>query len=49
VELKDGEHDDAEDDETPGTHTGADDVKSAEDGLTDSHDDLAKSDKGNVR
>src|SRR5580704_8779672 len=41
-------HDDAEDDETPGTHTGADDVKSAEDGLTDSHDDLAKSDKGNA-
>ena len=41
-------HDDAEDDETPGTHEGADDVKSAEDGLADSHDDLAKSDKDNV-
>ena len=40
-------HDDAEDDETPGTHAGADDVKSAEDGLVDSHDDLAKSDKNN--
>ena len=40
-------HDDAEDDETPGTHEGADDVKSAEDGLADSHDDLAKSDKNN--
>ncbi len=39
--------DDAEDDETPGTHAGADDVKSAEDGLVDSHDDLAKSDKNN--
>ncbi len=38
-------HDDAEDDETPGTHAGTDDVKSAEDGLADSHDDLAKSDK----
>ena len=37
-----------EDDETPGTHEGADDVKSAEDGLADSHDDLAKSDKDNV-
>jgi preprotein translocase subunit YajC len=40
-------HDDAEDDETPGTHAGTDDVKSAEDGLADSHDDLAKSDKNN--
>ena len=41
-------HDDsAEDDETPGTHAGADGVKSAEDGLADSHDDLAKSDKKN--
>ncbi len=39
--------DDAEDDETPGTHAGTDDVKSAEDGLVDSHDDLAKSDKNN--
>ena len=38
----------AEDDETPGTHEGADGIKSAEDGLTDSHDDLAKSDKGNL-
>ena len=43
-------HDDpAEDDETPGTHEGAGGVKSAEDGLADSHDDLAKSDKDNVR
>ena len=41
-------NDDAEDDETPGTHGGTDDVKSAEDGLADSHDDLAKSDKDNV-
>jgi preprotein translocase subunit YajC len=38
----------ADEGETYGTHTGADDVKSAEDGLTDSHDDLAKSDKGNA-
>ncbi len=37
----------AEDDETPGTHEGADGVKSAEDGLADAHDDLAKSDKNN--
>jgi len=35
-------------DETPGTHEDADDVKSAEDGLEDSHDDLAKYDKDNV-
>ena len=41
-------HDDAEDDETSGTHEDSDDVKSAEDGLADSHDDLAKSDKDNV-
>ncbi len=34
-------HDDAEDDETPGTHAGTDGVNSAEDGL-------AKSDKDNV-
>ncbi len=39
--------DDAEDDETAGTHAGANGVKSAEDGLADSHDDLAKSDKNN--
>jgi preprotein translocase subunit YajC len=43
-------HDDpAEDEKTPGTHQGASDVKSAGDGLVDSHDDLAKSDKDNVR
>ena len=39
---------DAEDDETSGTHVGTGSVKSAEDGLADSHDDLAKSDKDNV-
>ncbi len=38
---------DAEDDETAGTHAGANGVKSAEDGLADSHDDLAKSEKNN--
>jgi len=38
-----------EDDETPGTHEDAHDVKSAEDGLVDSHDGLAESDKDNVR
>ena len=37
----------AEDDETAGTHAGANGVKSAEDGLADSHDDLAKSEKNN--
>ena len=39
--------DDAEDDETAGTHAGANGVNSSEDGLADSHDDLAKSDKNN--
>ena len=38
-------HEDADDEDTPGTHEDSDDVKSAGDGLTDSHDDLAKSDK----
>ncbi len=46
-DAEDYHDDDAEDDETPGTHAGAGDVKSAEDGLADSHDDLAKSDKNN--
>ncbi len=37
------------DDENAGTHEGVDDVKSAEDGLAESHDDeMAKSDKDNV-
>jgi len=40
--------DPAEDDETHGTHEDAEDVKSAEGGLADSHGDLAKSDKDNV-
>ena len=38
-------HEDADDEDTPGTHEDSDDVKSAGDGLTDSQDDLAKSDK----
>jgi preprotein translocase subunit YajC len=41
-------HDDDAEEDTHGTHEGAGGVKSAEDGLTDSHDDLAKSDKDNV-
>jgi preprotein translocase subunit YajC len=39
---------DVQDEETSGTHEHSDGVKSAEEGLADSHDDLAKSDKGNV-
>ncbi len=37
-----------EEDETSGTHDAPDDVESAEEGPTDSHDDLAKSDEDNV-
>ena len=40
-------HEDGEDEPADGTAEDSDDVKSAE-GLTDSHDDLAKSDKDNV-
>jgi preprotein translocase subunit YajC len=43
-----GYHEDAHDDEPDGTAEDSDGVKSAEGGLTDSHDDLAKSDKDNV-
>jgi preprotein translocase subunit YajC len=43
-----GEPEDVHDEETDGTSQGVDGVKSAEEGLADSHDDLAKSDKGNV-
>ena len=39
---------DVQDEETSGTYEDSDSVKSAEDGLADSHDDLAKSDKDNV-
>ena len=43
-----GYYEDAQDDENAGTPEDSDGVKSAEDGLTDSHEDLAKSDKDNV-
>ena len=43
-----GYHEDGEDEPEDGTAQDSDDVKSAEGGLTDSHDDLAKSDKDNV-
>jgi preprotein translocase subunit YajC len=50
--FEDGDPDDfnedVHDEETSGTLEDSDSVKSAEDGLADSHDDLAKSDKGNV-
>jgi preprotein translocase subunit YajC len=52
-EAEDGgfaEPEDVHDEETDGTPEDSDGVKSAEEGLADSHDDdLAKSDKGNVR
>jgi preprotein translocase subunit YajC len=41
-------YEDAQDEENAGTPEDSDGVKSAEDGLTDSHEDLAKSDKDNV-
>jgi preprotein translocase subunit YajC len=49
-EPEDGEFDEPEDvhDETDGTPGDSDGVKSAEESLADSHDDLAKSDKDNV-
>jgi preprotein translocase subunit YajC len=50
--FEDGDPDsfdeDVHDEETSGTHEDSDSVNSAEDGLADSHDDLAKSDKGNA-
>jgi preprotein translocase subunit YajC len=39
---------DIQDEQTSGTLEDSDSVKSAEGGLADSHDDLAKSDKGNA-
>jgi preprotein translocase subunit YajC len=50
-EAEDGEYaepEDIHDEETDGTPEDSDGVNSAEEGLADSHDDLAKSDKGNV-
>jgi preprotein translocase subunit YajC len=48
--FEDGDPDSFDEDvhDEPGTHEDSDSVNSAEDGLADSHDDLAKSDKGNV-
>ena len=43
-----GFYEDAHDEEEDGTPEDSGDVKSADDGLTDSHEDLAKSDKDNV-
>jgi preprotein translocase subunit YajC len=43
-----GYYDEAQDEENAGTPEDSDDIKSADDGLADSHDDLAKSDKDNV-
>jgi preprotein translocase subunit YajC len=43
-----GEPEDIHDEETDGTPEDVDSVKSAEEGLAASHDDLAKSDQGNV-
>jgi preprotein translocase subunit YajC len=42
------EPEDVHDEETDGTSGDSGGVKSAEEGLADSHDGLAKSDKGNV-
>src|SRR5579859_3677086 len=43
-----GEPEDIHDEKAGGTSEGAGGVNSAEEGLADSHDDLAKSDKGNA-
>jgi preprotein translocase subunit YajC len=43
-----GSFEDTSEEETSGTHDAAHDVESEQDSLPDSHDDLAKSDKGNV-
>jgi preprotein translocase subunit YajC len=43
-----GYYEDAQDEEDAGTPEDSDGVKSADDDLQDSHDDLAKSDKDNV-
>jgi preprotein translocase subunit YajC len=47
-EEPEGYYEEAQDDENAGTPEDSDGIKSAEDGLTDSHEDLAKSDKDNV-
>ena len=43
-----GEPEDIHDEKTDGTSEDSGGVNSAEEGLADSHDDLAKSDKGNA-
>ncbi len=43
-----GSFEDTSEDEASGTHDATHDVDSEQDGLADSHDDLAKSDKDNV-
>ena len=48
AEEPEGYYEDAQDEEDAGTPEDSAGVKSADDGLTDSHDDLAKSDKDNV-
>jgi hypothetical protein len=50
AEVPEDIHDpeDLHEEETDGTPEDVSGVKSAEEGLADSHDDLAKSDKGNV-
>ena len=47
-EEPEGYYEDAHDEEDAGTPEDSDGIKSADDGLTDSHEDLAKSDKDNV-
>ena len=47
-EEPEGYYEDAHDEEDAGTPEDSDGVKSADEGLTDSHEDLAKSDKDNV-
>ena len=47
-EEPEGYYEEDQDEENAGTPEDSDGVKSADDGQTDSHDDLAKSDKDNV-
>jgi preprotein translocase subunit YajC len=47
-DIHDNGPEDIHDEETDGTSEDSAGVKSAEEGLADSHDDLAKSDQGNV-
>jgi len=47
-EEPEGYYEEDQDEENAGTPEDSDGIKSADDGLTDSHDDRAKSDKDNV-